>query len=442
MRQGVKVNASRNIVLAGLMAQHGLSAAQLAQEVNQKAFELYQGHVGTTERHVRRWLSGQVRWPQRRYREALTVLFERPASELGFTAPATRRSSSAADSGVTVPVLPVAPAQREQPVLRREFLVTSSAALAIPPLPTTGRLGMPDIERIRSTAAQLHALDDQLGGAVVVEAGRDLFEHVEGAMRRCVYGSTVQPHLHRVLGEIAASVGWFAYDAGHHATARRWWDTGLRHALLARHPLLQARIWAYMSRQACDLGHGAEAAAIARVAIDVTRRHRDGKLSALLHTRIALANAVQGHSGWSNRALHHAEQAFDRAADTPPPWLAFCTPAELLAQAALCSSTLGDYARAAQLRQHEDAQPRQRFRRNAFGHTTHLAQCLLHSGQAEQAFATADQAREMLPHVHSPRWANRLAAFRDEAVERRLPGADDFAEQYDLTVAAIERART
>jgi hypothetical protein len=128
--------------------------------------------------------------------------------------------------------------------------------LGLPSLRETGRLGITDVERIRGAATRLHQLDDRHGGAQLGHVAATYVEHAERTMRHCTYGSLVQSSLLQTLGELTASTGWFAFDAGRHGKARQWWDTGLRYALLARDAQLQARIWSYMARQACDLGHG------------------------------------------------------------------------------------------------------------------------------------------------------------------------------------------
>ncbi|MFE1957238.1 hypothetical protein [Streptomyces sp. NPDC059479] len=139
---------------------------------------------------------------------------------------------------------------------------------------------------------RLHQFDDLHGGAELSPAAAHYIDHVESAVRRCTYGDRVQTGLYKALGEVATSAGWFAFDDGQQKTARHWWDTGLRYALLARDKRLQARIWSSMSHQACVLGHGGEAVAIARAALAETRGRRDGQLSALLHTRVARGYSV------------------------------------------------------------------------------------------------------------------------------------------------------
>ncbi|WP_407560081.1 BTAD domain-containing putative transcriptional regulator [Streptomyces sp. 184] len=88
--------------------------------------------------------------------------------------------------------------------------------------------------------------------------------------------------------------------------------------------------------------------AIARVALDATRGRREPRLSALLRTRVALGHSITGQRGRCGQSLHRAEQELDRASPQPPPWLAFCGPAELTGQAALCHYNLGDFTPALQ----------------------------------------------------------------------------------------------
>lgn len=156
----------------------------------------------------------------------------------------------------------------------------------------------------------------------------------------------MQKRLHSGIGELCASAGWFAYDGGLQTDARRWWDMAIRYAALAGDTHLMARIWSYMSRQAVDLGHGGEAVAIARVALDSTRGRRDPRLSALLHARVALGLSVTGDRGRAGQSLHRAEQQLDQATNDTAPWLSFCDPAEIAGQAALVDYHLGKYATA------------------------------------------------------------------------------------------------
>ena len=314
---------------------------------------------------------------------------------------------------------------------RRKFIVGFGSLIALPTLPESGRLGMTDIQRICDTEAQLLGLDDQYGSKQLADVAARYIDHVETSMRHCSYGGRVRTHLHGILGSMCAVTGWLSYDSDRHEDARRWWDTGLRYALLARDPSLQARIWSYMSRQAVDLGHGAEAVAIARTALDATRNRREPRLSALLHTRVALGHSVHGEKGRCAQSLHRAEVEIDHACGQPPAWLAFCGPDELAAQHGLCFSNLGDHAKAAQA--DRDALTLIQsggFRRNTFATHVSLARNLLASGEADAALASGYNALALLPEVRSPRWSKHLTQFQQDVLNCGLKDAAEFADHY------------
>lgn len=235
-----------NHILRELMAQRKLSREALAEDICAAALRLTGKPVSCSARQVQRWLSGEVLWPWGRYRVPLEAVFGRPAQELGFTPP------TGMDHAMVRATAP-APRNQEEPVLRRHFILGLGTALFLPSLPTSGRLGLGDVDSIERATAQLHALDDLHGGAELAAVAAKYAEHVESTARACTYGSAVQTRLHTAIGELAASAGWFAFDGGQQETARRWWDMGIRYALLAGNTLLQARIWSYMARQACDL---------------------------------------------------------------------------------------------------------------------------------------------------------------------------------------------
>ncbi|MBM9503762.1 hypothetical protein [Actinacidiphila acididurans] len=415
------MDRKRNEVLRDLMAQRHLTFEGLAEDLCDMALVLGRDPVKVSPRHVGRWVSGEVSWPWDRHRELLEAVFGLPAEELGFMAPPGWQRNN----------LTTGPSSEGTSVQRRNFIIGLGAVVALPSLPASGRLGHADVDAIQAATNRLDGLDFQHGGAQVVTVATAYIQHVEQAARTCTYGGTVQNRLHHALGELAASTGWFAYDAGRHEDARRYWDLGLRYATLAGDVMLQARIWCCMARQACDLGHGGEAVAMARVALDRTRTRRDARLSALLHTRVALGQSLTGESARTGQSLHRAEQALDRASDTPAPWLAFCGPAEVAGLAAMCDYNLGRYQDAASRDVDALALLPQGFSRNGFAMQVSLARNSLAAGRAEEALQAGERALDLLPSVKSPRWAVHLADFA-EAVQHHGPASAgrDFAERY------------
>ncbi|MGW6605778.1 hypothetical protein [Streptomyces sp. NPDC055036] len=415
-----------NRTLRRLMGEYGFTREALAEEVNDTAEELFGEPGKCSARLVALWTSGRVTWPRDRSRVSLEAIFGRRADDLGFKAPA------AGNVGATVRRSASAPPKDSSPVHRRKFVLTlTGTLLALPALPEAGRLGMADVERVRNVATRLHEVDDLHGGAELSTAAAHYIDHVEQAARRCTYGDRVQTGLYGALGEVATSAGWFAFDAEQQKAARHWWDAGLRYALLAHDKQLQARIWSSMSHQACVLGHGGEAVAIARAALAETRGRRDGQLSALLHTRVARGHSVQGQSGRFGRSMLRAEQEFERQSEEPQRWLRFFNSGEISSTAALGFIDLGQAANAVDSARDALAVVRSTpLRRNELAARVRLGRSLAAAGELEAAIASGEKALDLLPKVSSPRINAGLKQLRDDLLNRSPVMAAEFSERY------------
>ncbi|WP_370131347.1 hypothetical protein [Streptacidiphilus sp. EB103A] len=325
-------------------------------------------------------------------------------------------------------------------MLRRQFMIAATGSLlsfAFAPLPAHGRIGMSDVGRISDSIAQLHAVDDAYGGEQLAGVAEEYVIQIERAMADCLYGPNVEKSLYRVLGELHASAGWFAFDSGDHPRAGRNFDAGLRGALLSGDRMLQARIWSYMSRQSWELGRAMETVTIARAALEVTRAGRDPRLSALLHGRMALGYAASGEAGRCANSLVRADACLEQAtAEAPTPWLAFVGPGELLGAAAMAHMDLGHPEKAVEQEEQGMALLDPRFRRNRFAKLVHLSEAHLAAHRPDQAVHAAGQALDLYSSVNCPRWAVRLGRFREEVATTGLPETTAFVERYDaLTVA-------
>ncbi|MGW3563056.1 hypothetical protein ACWDSL_03985 [Streptomyces sp. NPDC000941] len=291
---------------------------------------------------------------------------------------------------------------------------------------------MADVHRIQAATAKLHKIDDRHGGAQLVEITTRYIKYVENNAHRCTCSGNVQKRLYQALGEIATSTGWFAFDAGQHDVARSWWNTALRYAILARNKLLQARIWSSMSHQAYMLGHGSEAVAIARTALDETRGRRDGQLSALLHTRVAQGHAVSGERGWCGRSLLRAEQDLDREPAEPQRWLGFFNAGEVSSATALCFMDLRQYGSAVDAaREALTFVQSTSLRRNHLAAHVRLGRSLVAAGELEAAIAAGNNALALLSEVRSPRIGQRLRQLRDDLLVRSPVGAAEFSDRYE-----------
>ncbi|MFB7677046.1 hypothetical protein ACFC26_37155 [Kitasatospora purpeofusca] len=424
-----------NNVLRDLMKRDELSASDLAQAVN-TAIERRFGHPGNaTDRQVRRWLSGKTALPQLQYLVGIMDAFGLEANELGFTL-TSARFRQVAQLQPRSTLLEKNHAEEDH-VLRRQFMIAGAGNLlsvAFAPLPASGRIGASDVDRIRESIDRLHAVDDEYGGEQLAGIAESFVEQIEAAMGRCLYGPRVEKALYQVMGQLHASAGWFSFDSGDHPRASKNFDSGLRASLLANDRQLQARIWAYMSRQSWELGRATETITIARAALDATRNDRDHRLSALLHGRLALGYAASGQKAQCGTALARAEASLDRIGDAPADaWLAFVGPGEVMGSAAMAHMNLGQADRAADQEEQGMRLLDPKFRRNRFAKATHLAQCYLAANEVDQAIDMADLALSLYPTVSCPRWAVHLGQFRDKLAGFDLPIAEAFVERYDVT---------
>lgn len=451
------VTGPRNEALRALVAEFGLTEEALAEEVNQRAHVLFGKYGDTTARVVRRWLSGEVRWPTPYHLLPLEDIFGVPALRLGFVprgkcsltmlAEIRKRVDGAAERqrvGEATVRQRVAgrgagATGQEPSVLRREFFIAAGVLLdiGIKPLPAAGRVTMADVVTVRDATRKIQAHGDLHGCAGLADVAERYIGHAQDVMGRRTCGPRAETAMHEAVGELAATGGWCCFDAADFPRARRFWETALMAADLADSRALQARVWAYLSRQAVEVGRGGEAVTMARRGLEITRHGRDPRLSAYLYSRFALAQASSGESGGASRALVLAETTLDKASGDSPAWLAHCGPAEILAMASMSHHTLGHLREAERLRdQALDLIPA-RFQRNRFIGTVNLAAVRLDAGYLDEAAASATDALAMLPAVCSALHAGKLADVRKRLEPYRAVGqVADFLHRFDASPAA------
>ncbi|MFF2612393.1 hypothetical protein [Kitasatospora sp. NPDC058046] len=431
-------DARPNTVLRALMEAAELSHEDLAKAVNEAEEKRFEKPGNASGRQVRRWLSGETAMPQTHYLVSMMDVFGLTGDALGFALSGKRLAELAAFQPAST--LLVKTPDQEDHVLRRSFMLAAAGNLlsfAFAPLPSSGRIGASDVERIRESITKLHEVDDLYGGDQLADIAEEFVRQIEKAMARCLYGPSVEKALYRVIGELHASAGWFAFDSGDQERASKNFDSGLRAGLLASDRQLQARIWSYMARQSWALGRATETITIARLALDATRNNRDHRLSALLHGRLALGYAASGQKAQTGNSLARAEAVLDRIGPDPvAPWLAFVGAGEVLSAGALAYMNLRQPGKAAQQEEQAMALRPSGFRRNQFATSVHLSQCYLADGQVELGISMAGKALDLYPTVNCPRWAVHLGTVRDKVAGMDLPEGDVFVERYDTVTAA------
>ncbi|MEV5598895.1 hypothetical protein [Streptomyces sp. NPDC052496] len=399
----------RNTVLEALLFQYDFSHSSLADKINDVVGELTGARGRCTDRHVRRWTSGEARWPCTVYLLALERIFGRPPEAIGFVPrgkhSAVRRSA------------PTAPKEVGGDMYRRTFVTapvaaTVALALGIDDTPVRGRLAMSDLDRIDRSIGRLDAHFFAVGGGPLLSVCTTYVERLRDALDGCVYGERVERRLHGAISGLYASAGWAAHDSGEPRQAGLLHTASLQSALLAADPSAVARAWSNLGLQARLEGRHREAVQITRAALDVRRVRQDPRIAALLHARLAIGRARTADRTGAARSLLAAEQAYDRvdAAGSAPSWLRFLSAGELSGLAAIAHQALGHYrpAQAATVQALHLLPPAMRRSRAYYG--VQLAELHLAQGEREQAAHTVAALNNA--SLDSRRIASRLAAVQ------------------------------
>lgn len=336
-----------------------------------------------TDRHVRRWIAGDVQRPWSQYLLPLQEIFGRSPEAMGFV----HRESLPSLALHTRP----AAVKEARPVQRRTFIAGALvSALGIDETPGNGRLGASDVERIRGTISRLDAHFNGFGGGALVDVAVDYLSRLEHALDHCRYGERVERALHGAMAEVAACAGWSAHDCGQYGKAAQLRNQALQSALLARDPVSVTSAWSDLAAQAEHAGRPAEAARINRAALSDRHLRNHPLISSLLHARLADCLAQVRDPRGMGRHLAAAERVYDRADVTgAPTWLTFLTLAELSGLGALAHQSAGQYARAESKAAHALGLLEDRFARNRAYYTVLLAELQLAQGHLERAAATA-----------------------------------------------------
>lgn len=336
------MDTQKSAILKALLREFGYTHRSLATEVNRVSGRFFGRPGAATDRDVRRWVSGAVRWPTGRYLLPLAEIFDRPPEAMGFV-PRGRSSR--------LPVPPPRDADREEePVKRRTFLLdvastaaTVALALGLDETPVSGRLTLADVQRISGVIGRLQAHFNAIGGGALLEVATAYIHRLRDAVDGCTYGPNVEKALHSAISDLYSSAGWAAHDGGYGELARLHHAAALQSAILAGDKRGQARAWSNLAMQARVEGRHREALQINRAALDSRQARQDPRIAALLHSRLAIGHARSGDSPAAARSVLAAEAAYDRfdTAAPPPPWLRFLDAAEISGLSAIAHRAMG-----------------------------------------------------------------------------------------------------
>lgn len=375
-----------------------LSRQEVAELVNQWAFERHEKIVELDGNYIGKLERGLIRWPQALYREALrAVLRVENDAQLGFSG-RRRRSVSGLSAEVD----------------RRQDLVPGSAAASLPWLdlyasieqtPVPAKVTKVDIAQVRVATETFLTWDNTYGGGLAREA---VFAQLRWSAQ-LLHADCPEPlraALFGVISEFGGVAAFMAFDAFAHADAARTFRFSLRCAEESGNWHLRASVLSMMARQAVWCGQPDDG--LTHVETALVRNDRlTGTERACLHTLRARALAKLGRVQECLSAVGAADDAFahSKPADDPA-WVGFYDHAQHqgdTAHALFDLSIKGRKTQAAPRLAYSVAHHEAEYARSRTISRTKLASLLMVTGDPNQAAAIGQLALDGVSTLHSKR---------------------------------------
>jgi transcriptional regulator with XRE-family HTH domain len=295
-----------------------LSRQELAELVNAHVWRQHGRVVEMDANYVGKLERGVIRWPSKRYREALrAVLGVSTDAALGF---ANKRRA----------IVKLEDVNRKS-FLRAAALGAGGLALApamdllegSEPTPIPARVGATEVEQIRTAARVFANWDHLYGGGLAREAVFAQLRWSAALLNEAQYSARQRGPLFAAVGYLAHTFAFMAFDAYAHHDAQRIFRFALACAEQAGDWHLRAKVLSSMSRQATWLGQPDDALTLTEYAV-VRADRLSATERAMLHTAHARALAKMGRVRETLIAVGQADEAFshsDPAAD--PPWMGY-----------------------------------------------------------------------------------------------------------------------
>ncbi|MGH3871520.1 MAG: XRE family transcriptional regulator [Pseudonocardiaceae bacterium] len=294
-----------------------LSRQELAELVNAWIWDHHHKVVELSGNYIGKLEQGVIRWPGKIYREALrAILSVSTDTALGFVN--TQRA-----------VVKLAG------VDRRQFLHTAPGMGALAalgpvaalwegsePTPIPHRIGVTEIEQIRTATQVFESWSGTYGGGLVREAVMGQL-HWSARLLETTCPDRLRPELYSAVGYLAKTAGFMAQDANAQEEARRVYRFAVFCAEQAQDWPLRAEILSSMAKQEILAGHPDDGLTLADQAlVRADRLTPTGR--ALLHTDRGRALAKMRRVNEALTAIGTADEHF--AHFTPgnePPVMAY-----------------------------------------------------------------------------------------------------------------------
>lgn len=311
-------------------AQLGLSRGDFAELVNEHARRLGI-NAACSERHIARWELGEVRRPNKTYRDLLAAV---GAPEPDFAPTAT-------DSNVrSEPVMSCSEDSGSGRTENSTFLealataVVGSPDILLPWLPSLGGPEAvfggtePDLDFVRVTTARLREIDQRHGGSAIVSAAASLLKWSTTLLSRC-RGQAREHAMLIASADLARLAGWASHDIGDQHRARQFATMAMVFARRAGADSLVASILYVLGRISLIERDPRTALRMFQLGQLPAQDAANGGESARLYANEAWAHAMMNDAGRMRLALARAEEEIARVGDLIDPWTrVFFSPGE------------------------------------------------------------------------------------------------------------------
>ncbi|MEU1906525.1 helix-turn-helix domain-containing protein [Streptomyces hygroscopicus] len=185
------------------------------------------------------------------------------------------------------------------------------------------------VDRLSERVHSLRALEQELGGAEVIELGRTDLLLITRLLDNGTYSEHTERHLYALAAEVCCLLGWMSYDASMNSAAQKYYTAALRASKNANDYILGAHTLCFMSVQAAN-HQEPQAAVELMTAANSVRWRVPPIMQASLAAHQATASLKVGDERHAAKALNRAFAALERVNnDDIPPYLRWFGEAQL-----------------------------------------------------------------------------------------------------------------
>jgi len=266
------------------------------------------------------------------------------------------------------------------------------------------------VSTIEQRISTLRTLDDQLGGARLLEQARGDLALVTGLLSTGRYTDTIRVRLYALAARVSHLTGWMAYDAGLRSAGQRYYVGALRSARTAGDDAFGAFVLAEMGVHVSEAGRTAERVDLITTAISNAPRSLSPRTQSFLYLHKAEALSRDGDHRMAGTALNRAASLWERDTGREnPDWLDWFGEAQLRSTEGKVLLRSGQVERATSSLETSvaSAAPRDKAVRSS-----RLAEARLAGGDLEGALDAANYGAGLLEGtVSSVRALERLKEF-------------------------------